>query len=93
MSMGAVPGATGAAWYFLRPLLPAAVFDPSFAGSETVEVLADSRVLFRQRTYGVEWIQTGPVGSGVGIRRVDPNIGGEVHLANGGVFPNPAYGS
>ena len=81
-----------AMWYLLWPLLPAAVFDPSFAEKfETVDVLPGNRVLFRQRTYEVEWIRRPP-----GPRRAPgegrPNIGGP-STRNGGVFPNPAYGT
>ena len=61
VSRGASPAAAGAMWYLLWPLLPAAVFDPSFAEKfETVDVLPGNRVLFRQRTYEVEWIRPAP---------------------------------
>jgi hypothetical protein len=90
ISMGSVPGETGAAWYALRPLLPSAVFDPSHVG-EVVEVRG-RQVVFRQRAYDVEWLQAPTREGEAAVARATARLGGEVRLAGGvGVFLNPLY--
>lgn len=89
LSMGSLDYQSGAAWYFFRPILPTAVFDPSFVAKERVDILDDGRVLFRQVPRTVVWMKKRGPGNNVAITSVDAHIGGPVYVDGGGVFENP----